>query len=187
MAGRQQGRSGALRRPVGAELRSMSAASPAQVYDALADLATHVTWGGERQAKTTRLTEIHADETPALVGTEFTSAGLDPMGRFEDRSVVTEAEPGRTFAFVTDARLRTTHGQVVDWTVEHRYELTPSDGGCAITYRYRVARLSAVPGALRLFNVPGISAILMKVSAGVARRGLRNLGPYVEERVGAAA
>jgi hypothetical protein len=177
---------GALTHELGARMESTTTASADAVYAALADVRTHAVWAGERQAKATRLVEIRAEQTPAVVGTEFTSVGTDPMGRFEDRSVVTEAVPGRLFGFVTEARLTTKKGTRADWTVVHRYELEPvGEDGCRVTYTYRVVRLTALPGMLALFNVPGLSRILMKISARVAKRGFRNLTRFAEERAAA--
>ncbi|MGZ4603736.1 MAG: hypothetical protein ACXV0U_09085, partial [Kineosporiaceae bacterium] len=42
-------------------------APPAAVYDVLADLSTHLDWGGRRQRRNFRLTALHA-EGPARVG-----------------------------------------------------------------------------------------------------------------------
>lgn len=179
-AARTTSQMGALRREVVGSMHERSIASPAVVYATLADPRTHAIWGGERQAKKTRLVEIHADEIPAVVGSEFTSKGTDPMGRFDDRSVVTDAEPDRLFAFVTEARLGTKKGDVVAWTVVHRYEIEARDTGSLITYTYRIARMSQTPGLLQLFNVPVLSSLLTKMSASVARRGFRNLARFAE-------
>jgi hypothetical protein len=187
MATRTEERAGALTREIVATIRTTCGASPEDVYAVLADVRTHAVWGGDRQSKKTRIVEIDVEQVPAVVGTEFTSVGTDPMGRFADRSVVTDADPGRLFGFVTQARLTTTKRAEVDWTVVHRYELSPTGDGSQITYTYRVARLSAVPGMLRLFNVPVLGGLLRKVSASVARRGVRQLVPYAEERAAARA
>ena len=64
----------------------------------------------------------------------------------------------------------------------HRYELAPSGTGCRIAYTVRIARISALPGLLALLNAPGLSALVMKASAGVARRGVRNLAALAEEQ-----
>lgn len=159
-----------------------TAATAEAVWDVLADLRTHARWGGERQKPKTRILSIEAVEGPAAVGTEFATTGADPMGRFTDRSVVTEATRPTTFEFVTEASLETKKGVRSDWTVVHRYELAPSGTGCRIAYTVRIARISALPGMLALFNAPGLSALVMKASAGVARRGVRNLAGLAEER-----
>lgn len=158
-------------------------AAPAEVvWEELADLRSHARWGGERQKARTRLLSIDAPEGPAGVGTEFETTGADPMGRFHDRSVVTEATRPSTFEFVTEATLVTKKGKRSDWTVVHRYEVVPTVRGCAIAYTIRIARISALPGVLAIFNVPVLSSLALKGSAGVARRGLRNLASAAEER-----
>jgi uncharacterized protein YndB with AHSA1/START domain len=167
-------------------LEDTSAAPPEVVWDVLADLRTHRVWGGERQRASTRILELEAPEGPASVGTEFGTVGADPMGRFEDRSVVTEAVRPETLEFVTEARLHTKRGRAVDWTVIHRYELAPAEGsGCRIRYTTRITRVSELPGLLRTMALPGLGALAMKGSAPVGRRGLRNLAAMAEEeRIG---
>lgn len=157
-------------------------AAPEVVWDVLANLGSHAIWGGERQKRSTRILTIDAPEGAAGVGTEFGTTGADPMGRFQDRSVVTEATRPSTFEFVTEASLETKKGRRSDWTVVHRYDLTPTDGGSRIVYTIRITRISELPGALALFNTPVLSTLALKGSAGVARRGVRNLAALAEQR-----
>jgi hypothetical protein len=168
---------------------STACRAPAEtVYDLLADLRSHLIWAGHWQKGNTRLVVVDAPEGPAGVGTEFRTEGTDPMGRFTDASVVTEADPPRVFEFVTEAHLATRRGRGVDWTNVHRYELTPQpSGGCRIGYRIRITRISELPGMLAMFKVPGLSAVALKAAEGVAKRGVRNLARLAEERIGAAA
>lgn len=160
-------------------------APAAVVYDLLADVRTHLVWGGEQQSKRTRLVSVEAAQGPAVVGTEFRSEGVDPMGRFTDTSVVTEAIRPRIFEFVTEAHLRTKKGEGVEWTNISRYELAPEAGGCRITYTFRVERISQLPGMLAMFKIPVLSAIARKGAEGFARRGVRNLARLAEQRTGA--
>ena len=159
-----------------------SHASAARVYEVLADLRTHLIWGGEQQKQKTRLVSVEAPEGPARVGTEFHTQGVDPMGAFSDRSVVTEATPGHVLEFVTDARLTTKGGTQVDWTNVHRYELTPQADGCRIRYTLRLTWISDLPGMLAAFRVPGLRALALKASASMTKRGVENLARYAEER-----
>ena len=157
--------------------------APAEVvWDLLADLRTHREWGGERQKDTTRLLSLEAPEGPAKAGTEFRTQGRDPMGTFTDRSVVTEATRPSAFEFVTEAHLETKKGKTTDWTVVHRYEVSPADIGSRIAYTVRIARISELIGALTLFKVPGLRSLGMKASAGVGKRGVTNLARLAEER-----
>ena len=174
----------ALRREIEVRVVGQSRASAEQVFDVLADLRSHLSWAGERQKSTTRLLTLEAPEGPASVGTEFATTGVDPMGEFTDRSVVTEATRPSAFEFVTEARLLTKRGKVADWTNVHRYELTPSQGGCRITYTIRIARVSSLPGPLALFNVRVLSGVVRKASQGAPQRGLDNLAKAAEERIG---
>jgi hypothetical protein len=152
------------------------------VYAVLADLSSHTVWAGERQKRRTRLLTIDAPAGPAAVGTEFHSTGSDPMGTFSDRSVVTEATPGKAFEFVTEARLTSKKGIASDWTNAERYELEPVAGGCRIVCASRVTRISELRGTLGIFNIPGLRALGLAVSAKVSRRSVRNLARLAEER-----
>lgn len=172
----------ALKQELVVHVEATSGASAEHVYAVLADLSTHTVWAGERQGTKTRLLTIDAPAGPATVGTEFSSTGSDPMGSFADRSVVTEAKPGRTFEFVTEARFSKRKGATSDWTNVERYELEPLADGCRIVCTGRVARMSSLPGTLKVFNVPGLRGLALKASARVSRRTVRNLARYAEER-----
>jgi hypothetical protein len=172
----------ALKKELVVRVEATSAATPETVYGLLADLPSHLVWTGERQAKKTRLLTIDAPEGPAVVGTEWRSTGSDPMGTFSDRSVVTEATPGRAFEFVTEARLTTKKGRISDWTNVLRYELEPAASGSRIVSTSRITRISELPGMVALFNVPVLRELGLKISAKVGRRTVRNLARVAEER-----
>ncbi len=172
----------ALKQDLIVRVEANSRARAELVYAVLADLSSHPVWAGERQGKSTRLLSIDAPAGPAVVGTEFHSTGSDPMGTFSDRSVVTEATPGKAFEFVTEARLTTKKGIATDWTNIERYELEPTADGCRIVCTSRVTRISELPGMLRVFNTPGLRAVGLRVSAKVSRRSVRNLARLAEER-----
>lgn len=153
------------------------------VYDLLADVRSHLEWGGRMQKKKTyRLLSIQAPEGPASVGTEFSSSGADGMGTFNDTSVVTEATRPSLFEFVTEARLSTKKGKVVEWTLVHRYEIQARSQGCAVSYTVRTVRISELLGPLAIFNVPGLRALLTSVARSNVRRGFRNLVTVAETR-----
>ena len=159
-----------------------TAHAPAEVvYEALADLPSHLAWAGRGDSQSSGLLSIDAPKGPARVGTEFRSTGADPMGAFDDRSVVTEAIPGRAFEFVTEAQLVTKRGRSIFWTNVHRYELEPVAGGCRVLYSIRIARISELSGMLVAFRIPGLRALAIKASAGVATSGVRNLARFAEE------
>ena len=157
-------------------------AEPAVVYATLADLQSHLEWAGQRRSKKTRLLTVEAPAGPAVRGTEFVTTGADPMGSFSDHSVVTEATPGRAFEFVTEARLTLKRGgEPVEWTNVHRYEIAPEGNGSRVAYTIRIARLSSLPGGLRLLATP-FAWILRMVWNTMMRRGLRTLVKVAEER-----
>jgi hypothetical protein len=172
----------ALKKGLVVRVEAISTAKPQTIYDLLADLSSHLVWAGERQAEKTRLLTIDAPVGPAVVGTEWRSTGADPMGTFSDRSVVTEATPGKAFEFVTEARLTVKKGRTSDWTSVERYDLEPTAEGCRIVSTSRVTRISELPGMVTLFNVPVLRELGLKVSAKVSRRTVRNLARLAEER-----
>jgi len=172
----------ALKQDLVVRVEADSRATTEAVYDVLADLSSHRVWAGERQGKKTRLLTIDAPSGPAMVGTEFHSTGADLMGTFSDRSVVTEATPGKAFEFVTEARLTSKKGITSDWTNVERYELEPTANGCRIVCTSRVTRISELPGTLALFNIRGLRTLGLAMSAKVSRRSVRNLGRVAEER-----
>ena len=177
-------RANALKRDLVVRVEATSKATPEAVYAVLADLSTHTVWAGERQGKKTRLLTMDAPAGPAVVGTEFRSTGADPMGSFEDRSVVTEAIAGKALEFVTEAVLTTRWGRTSEWTNVERYDLEPVAGGCRIVSTSRITRISELPGMVALFNVPVLRELGLKVSAKVSRRTVRNLARVAEEREG---
>jgi hypothetical protein len=78
--------------------------------------------------------------------------------------------------------LSTRKGKIADWTNVHRYEIAPAGTGSRIAYSARIARITELPGALSMLNMPVLSAVAMKASAAVARRGVKNLARAAEER-----
>lgn len=180
------GRANALKRELSVHLEEACRAPAETAYDLLADIRSHLEWGGTMQPKKNfRLLSIEAPEGPASVGTEFGSTGADPMGRFADTSVVTEASRPGLFEFVTEACLTTKKGKVVEWTNIHRYEVAPQAEGCRISSTIRTVRVSELSGSMAMFKVPGLRSLGLKVSASYMRRGLRNLARLAEKRAGA--
>lgn len=184
MATQQRGnaRANALKRELRVHLEETSAAPAEAVYELLADIRSHLEWAGKMQSKHYRLLTIDAPAGPASVGTEFSSTGADAMGEFVDSSVVTEASWPSLFEFVTQARLATKKGTVIEWTTVHRYELQPHGNAIRIAYTLRTVRISELPGALAMFKVPGLRSLLLRIGASNARRGLRNLARLAQDR-----
>src|SRR2546425_8196542 len=105
--------------------------APAEaVYDVLADLRTHMDWGGSwHPSKTQRLQSMDAPQGPATVGMEFWSVGTTSAGSWHDRSRVTEARRPSLFEFVTDGVLRDGQGRDrMSLHATHRYELDATEG-----------------------------------------------------------
>jgi len=179
------GRANALKHELVMRVEARSSATPEAVYDVLADPRTHLIWAGERQGKKTRLTSVEAPDGPAVVGTEFTTTGADPMGTFGDTSVVTEASRPGVLEFVTEATLTTKKGVASNWTLVHRYEIAADGAGSRIAYTERVTRISDLPGMLTIFNVRGLSGVLLRFSKRITRKSVRNLARLAEERASA--
>src|SRR5260370_7584735 len=109
-------------------------AKPEDVYDLLADLKTHLVWGGARQSSDFRLLSLQAPPGPATVGTTFSSTGTIPMSvrRWKDRSTVTAADRPRTFEFITEARAGDRNAMTARY--RHRYEISSDPAGSPVPY-----------------------------------------------------
>lgn len=178
-----RGRANALKGELTVRLEETSGAPTEAVFDLLSDIRSHLEWGGRAQPKKSyRLLSIDAPEGRAAVGTEFASTGADGMGTFADSSVVTEATRPSLFEFVTEAKLSTKKGLIVEWTNVHRYELEPRAEGCRIVYIVRILRISELPGPLVAFKIPGLRALGLRIGGANSRKGLRNLARLAEKQ-----
>jgi hypothetical protein len=172
-------------RPLEGRISEACRARAEAAYDLLADIQSHLEWGGTRRSKSSRLLSIDAPDGAAEVGTEFASTGEDSIGRMSDRSVVTEAVPPQTLEFVTESLSRFKRGgNRVDWTLVHRYDVTPDPAGCRITYTLRATRATSLPGPLAIFRIAALRSIALWMLMGRLRGGLRNLVRMAEERAG---
>lgn len=148
-----------------------STATAERLFAALTDLPAHLEWAGRRSAyKTFALLELDDPGIPLAVGTTFSSVGASPNGTFHDSSVVTEVEPSRRLAFVTDARLDRKHG--AEWRMHflHRYDVEPQPSGCRVDYSCTAThRTNYVPYWLRPWMRPLTRAMVshqMRVQLG---------------------
>jgi len=154
---------------------------PARIYATLADLSTHTTWAGSMHGKRNfGLRTLEASADPALVGTEFTSTGIDPMGSFTDRSVVTDASSPSVFEFVTEGHLdpKKQGKPACDTRITYRFEIAPSTSGSTITYRVHMSKWTNAPALLRSATLRPIARMAMK---SYAKKLLRNLATYAAE------
>ena len=109
-------------------------ASPEAVYAVLADPAKSIEWSGTEAPFIFRLRDVEAPGGTLAVGDSWTSHGRVGYFKFQDRSTVVDAEPGRTFAFNTEStvprKLRPTwYGRF-----EHRYTIRPDGTGSIVEY-----------------------------------------------------
>jgi Polyketide cyclase / dehydrase and lipid transport len=161
-----------------------TAAPPEAVYDLLADLSTHIEWGGSwHPSRTQRLQSMEAPNGPATVGVEFWSVGTTSAGSWHDRSRVTAATRPELFEFVTDGMLRDRQG--VDRMLlhaVHRYEIADTPGDATISYFLSATlTLQAPPGDMHS-RLPLV--IFNLLVPAVIERGIRNLARMAEDRAG---
>jgi hypothetical protein len=157
-----------------ARLTKQSSAPPEVVYDVVADLRSHLAWGGAEQRSVFRLLSLEAPAGPATVGTSFTSTGAIPMSlrRFSDQSTVTVAERPGIFEFVTHATVHRSR-RSMDATYRHRYEIAGTPGGSQVSYTF--TQLEASNQFLRL-ALPLVRTMTWRMGIPfLAGRGFRNL------------
>ena len=160
-------------------------APPEAVYDVLADLRSHLEWGGNRGKKNFRLTAIEAGEAPAEKGTEWTSNGVAPDGTFQDRSVVTEASRPSAFEFLTNVHVSFRKGGEADWTVSNRYEIRPVGSGSDVTYTQRVTRATEL-GPLKMLLNPVLGGLGRMMVSGFVKPAMQGLAAMAKARAGTA-
>jgi hypothetical protein len=154
---------------------------PERLYRTLADLSTHTTWAGSmHRKKNFGLLTIDAPVAPAVVGTEFHSTGVDPMGSFSDRSVVTEATEPSAFEFVTEGHLEPKKkGKPASETrITYRFDIVAQDAGSTVDYRVHLSQWTNAPVLLRSKILRPIARSAMK---SYAKKLLGNLTTYVSE------
>jgi hypothetical protein len=162
-------------------LSKSSSAPPEVIYDLIADLRTHLTWGGEQQRNDFRLLSLDAPAGAATVGTSFTSTGAIPMSvrKWEDRSTVTAAERPGAFEFVTHATVHRSR-RSMEATYRHRYEIAAAPGGGSVV-SYEFTELNSVNPFLRL-GLPVVRTMTWRVGIPfLAGRGFRNLLVIAEQ------
>jgi hypothetical protein len=156
-------------------------ASPAAVYDVLADLSTHLDWAGARQHRGFRLLSVHGTG-PLELGTEFTSVGSIPMARsrWENQNEVVEARRPEVLEFQTEAVAVWRSGERTEAVYEHRYETVPEGTGSHVTYRLRQTAIESPPRRMRL---PLMRTMTHRVMIPwFCKRGFKNLLRSAERR-----
>ncbi len=149
-------------------------APPTVVYDVLANLETHLDWAGRKQRHGFQLTALRADG-PMLAGTEFTSIGSMPMTRtrWQDHSVVVQADRAAVIEFHTDGVAVWPSGRRTEARWQHRYDIEPAADGARVIYRLRRAFMSNPPLRMR---VPLMATMTHRMMIPfLCRRGFSNL------------
>jgi Polyketide cyclase / dehydrase and lipid transport len=113
-----------------------SHAPPQAVYELLADLHSHMEWGGSwHPHRSQRLRSLHAPPGPATVGVEFSSEGTTPEGSWHDRSRVTRARRPVLFEFLTEGSfLDALDRPRMSLRAIHRYAVRAVGTGSRVTY-----------------------------------------------------
>jgi Activator of Hsp90 ATPase homolog 1-like protein len=126
-------------------------APPEVVFDLLADLDTHLEWGGRRQWRMFRLLSLDAPSGPAAVGTEFETTGTIPMNtpRFDNHNTVTAAERPSVFEITTETRISWPKRPRGEGSFVNRFEIAPDGAGSRVTYVSRQLRFREPPWGLR--------------------------------------
>jgi hypothetical protein len=159
-------------------------APPSIVYGLLADLHSHMEWGGSwHPHRSQRLRSLDAPPGMATVGVEFSSEGTTPEGSWHDRSRVTAARPGSLFEFLTNGSFQDALGRPrMTLRAVHRYSLRPEAQGTRVTYRMMSTMLlHRVPTSGHAH--PRLPAVVFNlVVPSVIERGTRNLIRMAEEQ-----
>ncbi|MFY9587607.1 MAG: SRPBCC family protein [Actinomycetota bacterium] len=163
------------------EMSFRTAAPPEAVFDQLADVGSHLEWGGSKGNKKFHLTGLQIGTGPAVKGTEWTSTGMAPDGTFTDRSVVHEATRPTRFEFTTEAHAAFRKGGEGDWTVVNRYDIAPDGAGSRVTYRQTVTRATAM-GPMKMMLTPVLGSVGRMMVKALNKKAMRNLAAMAEER-----
>ena len=161
-------------------LTKRCSAPPEVVYDVVADLRTHLTWGGAQQRSDFRLLSLDAPAGLATVGTSFTSTGAIPVSlrKWEDRSTVTVAVRPLTFEFITHATVHRPR-LPMEATYRHRYDIAATPEGSLVGYT--LTQLDILNPFLRL-ALPAVRTMTWRVGLPfMAGRGFRNLLALAEQ------
>jgi uncharacterized protein YndB with AHSA1/START domain len=160
-----------------------SRARPEQVYDVLADLRTHLEWGGRRQFRSFRLLSLEAPGGAAEVGTRFTSTGRIPMNRsrFDNANEITKAERPHLFEIRTESTIAWPKRPSGEGTFVNTFEISSDGDGSRVVYRSEQLRFREPPWGLRY---PVLRSVTYRVWIPIwSRRGFRNLLRMAEARV----
>jgi hypothetical protein len=156
-----------------------SSASPQAVYDVLADLRTHLSWGGPGSANDSQcLISVDAPPGLATVGTSFTSTGRAGKDTFHDRSTVTTAVPGQRFGFSTQSRLERRRKAAWQAVFTHDFQLTSTATGSALSYTCAVHPVNYVPYWLQ----PGLKVLTRAMVTRIMTKNVRSLVRLAESR-----
>ena len=166
------------------QFSGMCSAPAEAVFSLLADIGSHLEWGGTQQRGFFRLLSINGPEVPAVVGTEFTSTGSIPGSRFkfEDKSTVTRSVPASSFEFTTHSTVRQGPSKTMEAEYLHQYRIEPANSGCRVTYTFRQQWIT---NPMARLGIPVVRTATWKFGIPfMMKQGFDNLLRLAEKRVG---
>jgi hypothetical protein len=157
-----------------------SDAPPHAVYALLADLRSHIEWGGSwHPRRTQQLRSMEAPAGLATVGVEFASEGSTPDGSWHDHSRVTRARPPALFEFLTEGTFEDAAGQArMSLRAVHRYSVRAAGPGSEVTYHLRARLRLHHQGEQAHPRLPAV--VFNLVVPSVIERGTHNLARMAE-------
>ena len=150
-------------------------APPETVYDALATISTALIWSGEWMPRQDfRLLALDAPAGLARAGTEWTSSGADPSGRFDDRSIVVVADRPRRLVYRTAVLYSWKRSDLVSTAdLKHSWDIRADGaGGSQVSYVVLTSGLRPFQAPWNIvMATPGLRALaraMIKAQAGKA-------------------
>lgn len=163
--------------------RADCAAPPETVYGTIANLQSALIWTGEQMPKSFRVVRMHAPAGEATEGTEWTSEGLDPRGKWDDRSIVITAEPPRQFVYRTSSVFTWKGGKRSTAEIKHIWDIALQPTGSTVTYTFLGTGVRPMKAPWNVFfATPGLRQLGMAMVKSTAGKAFANLIRLAESR-----
>lgn len=147
-------------------------ASPEAIYAVLANPANGLEWSGKEAPFIFRLRDVEAPDGALTAGDTWTSKGTVGYFRFQDRSTVVVAEPGRRFGFDTESTVPRRLRPTWQGRFENRYTIRPDGTGSIVEYNGDGFATSYVA----YMWWPGVKAMTRMMFTMLIKKTLKNLG-----------
>jgi hypothetical protein len=163
--------------------RADCAAPPDTVYGTIANLRSALIWTGEQMPKSFRVTSMDAPSGEATQGTEWASEGLDPSGKWDDRSIVIRADPPRQFVYRTSSVFTWKGGKRSTAEIKHVWDIAPQSSGSTVTYVFLGTGVQPMKAPWNVFfATPGLRQLGMAMIKSRAGKAFANLIRLAESR-----